>query len=158
MSNVFVVDQDRRPLDPVHPGYARWLLSQQKAAVWRRFPFTIILKEQQPEVPVRPLRLKIDPGSRTTGLALVQDATGEVVWAAELRHRGGQVHKRLAERRAVRCRRRQRKTRYRPPRFANRRRRTGWMSPSLTSRVTNVMTWVARLARLCPVGAHALWL
>ena len=41
MLKVFVVDQGKRPLDPVHPGYARWLLTKQKAAVWRRFPFTI---------------------------------------------------------------------------------------------------------------------
>ena len=156
MSKVFVLDQDRRPLDPVHPGYARWLLSQQKAAVWRRFPFTIILKAQQPEVPVQSLRLKIDPGSKTTGLALLADATGEVVWAAELTHRGGQVRQRLAKRRSVRRSRRQRKTRYRRPRFANRRRTAGWMAPSLASRVTNVLTWVARLARLCPVGALSL--
>src|ERR1051326_3889987 len=153
MSKVFVLDQAKRPLDPVHPGYARWRHTPQKAAVWRRFPFTIILTAQQSEVPVRPLRLKIEPGSKTTGLALVQDVTGEVVWAAELTHRGGKVRKHLAERRAVRRRRRQRKTRYRAPRFANRRRRVGWMAPSLASRVTNVLTWVARLTRLCPLGA-----
>lgn len=156
MSKVFVVDQDRRPLDPVHPGYARWLLSRHKAAMLRRFPFTIILKEQKPEVPIQPLRLKIDPGSKTTGLVLLADATGEVVWAAELKHRGGQVSKRLAERRAVRRNRRQRKTRYRQSRFANRRRKAGWMAPSLASRVANVLTWFARLARLCPIGALSL--
>ena len=111
MSKVFVLDHDGRPLDPVHPGYACWLHTPQQAAVWRRFPFTIILTWQQQEVPVRPLRLKIDPGSKTTGLALVQDTTGEVVWAAELTHQGGQVRKHLAERRAVRRSRRQRKTR-----------------------------------------------
>ena len=31
-----------------------------------------------------PLRLKLDPGANTTGLAIVNDATGEVVWAAEM--------------------------------------------------------------------------
>ena len=36
----------------------------------------------------RSLRLKIDPGAKTTGLALVHDTTGQVVWAAELAHRG----------------------------------------------------------------------
>ena len=34
--------------------------------------------------------MKIDPGSKTTGLAVVNDATGRVVWAAELAHRGQQ--------------------------------------------------------------------
>ena len=49
-----------------------------------------------------PLRLKIDPGSKTTGLAAVNDATGQVVWAAELSHRGQQVKERLDQRRACR--------------------------------------------------------
>ena len=101
MSNVFVVDSAKRPVDPIHPGYARWLLSQKKAAVFRRYPFTIILKEQKPDVPVQSLRLKIDPGRKTTGLALIHDASGEVVWAAELTHRGQEVRKHLADRRAV---------------------------------------------------------
>src|SRR5262249_50880725 len=156
MSKVFVRDQARRSLDPVHPGYARWLRAPQKAAVWRRFPLTSTLTAQQPGVPVRPLRLKVDPGSKNTGLTLLAEATGAVVWATELRHRGGQVCQHLAERRAVGRNRRQRKTRCRTPRFAKGRRRAGWMAPSLASRVPNVLTWAARLARLCPGGA--LWL
>jgi hypothetical protein len=44
MSNVFVVDTNKQPLNPVHPGRARILLSSGKAAVYRSFPFTIILK------------------------------------------------------------------------------------------------------------------
>lgn len=153
MSNVFVLDQDQRPLAPIHPGYARWLLSHQKAAVFRRYPFTILFKEPKPDVPVPPLRLKIDPGSKTTGLAVVNDASGEVVWAAELAHQGQQVRKHLADRRRVRRSRRHRKTRYRQPRFLNRQRGAGWLPPSLESRIANVLTWVKRLRRYCPLGA-----
>src|SRR6185437_15832651 len=91
MSFVFVLDTNKRPLDPIQPGRARLLLTQQKAAVFRQFPFTIILKEAQPVAPPASLRVKIDPGSKTTGLALVNDMTGEVLWAAELTHRGQQV-------------------------------------------------------------------
>jgi 5-methylcytosine-specific restriction endonuclease McrA len=100
-----------------------------------------------------PLRLKIDPGSKTTGLAIVHDRSDAVVWAAELSHHGQQVRDRLLARRAVRRSRRQRHTRYRPARFANRRRPTGWLPPSLQSRIQNIETWVNRLRRLCPVGA-----
>jgi hypothetical protein len=44
MSKVFVLDTQKQPLSPVHPGRARVLLSQGKAAAFKRFPFTIILK------------------------------------------------------------------------------------------------------------------
>ncbi len=43
MSNVFVLDTMHKPLDPIHPGYARKLLFSGKAAVFKRYPFTIIL-------------------------------------------------------------------------------------------------------------------
>src|SRR5262249_7109232 len=129
---------------------------QGKAAVFRRYPFTIILREKRPEAPVNPLRLKMDPGSKTTGLAVVNDATGQVVWAGELSHRGQAIKKSLADRRAVRRNRRARKTRYRAPRFENRRGREGKLPPSLESRVHNILTWVARLRRLCPIEALSM--
>jgi 5-methylcytosine-specific restriction endonuclease McrA len=156
MSYVFVVDQQRRPLNPVHPGRARFLLTAGHAAVLRRYPFTIILQEAKPELPVTPLRLKIDPGSKTTGLAVVHDATSNVVWAAELTHRGGQIKENLDERRRCRRDRRRRHTRYRPARWKNRRRPNGWLPPSLQSRVENVVTWVERIRRWCPIGAISL--
>lgn len=153
MSKVFVLDPNQQPLNPVHPGRARLLLRQGKAAVWRRYPFTIVLKAQVKHPQVDPLRIKIDPGSKTTGLAIVNDASGEVVFAAELTHRGTQIRDRLEKRRAVRRARRQRKTRYRKPRFDNRRRAAGWLPPSLASCLQNVLTWVERLRRLCCITA-----
>ncbi len=75
MSKVFVLDTHKQPLNPVHPGRARLLLSSGKAAVLKRYPFTIILKTVVEQSVLEPLRVKIDPGSKTTGLALVNDAT-----------------------------------------------------------------------------------
>jgi 5-methylcytosine-specific restriction endonuclease McrA len=150
---VFVVDAEKHPLAPCHSARARRLLRAGKAAVWRCEPFTIILKRAVPDATPEPLRVKIDPGSKTTGLAVVQDATGQVVWAGEVVHRGQQVRDALLARRALRRGRRQRQTRYRPARFANRRRRQGWLPPSLESRLNNVLTWVARLQRYAPLTA-----
>jgi hypothetical protein len=79
-----------------------------------------------------------------------------VVWAAELHHRGERIRNALADRRAVRRSRRNRKTRYRKLRFLNRRRPAGWLPPSLESRVANIQTWVARLRRACPITSLAL--
>ncbi len=156
MSKVFVIDTNHQPLDPVHPGRARLLLKEGKAAVYRRYPFTIVLKRDVPEPQVQPLRIKLDPGSKTTGIALLNDASGEVVFAAELSHRGHAIKESLDSRRASRRSRRARKTRYRAPRFQNRRRKAGWLAPSLESRIANVLTWVARLARYAPVTAISM--
>lgn len=153
MSRVLIIDQQRRPLMPCTPARARLLLKQKKAAVVRRCPFTLILHEDRPEAVVQPLRLKIDPGSRVSGLALVNDTSGEVVWAAEVTHRGEQVHKDLQKRAAVRRGRRQRHMWYRPPRYHNRRRPKGWIPPSLKSRVQNIETWTQRLILGAPVGS-----
>ena len=114
MSKVFVLDTTKRPLNPVHPGSARKLLSSGQAAVFRRYPFTLILKRAVTSE-VQPLRLKIDPGAQTTGLAIVNEASGEVLWAAELAHRGRAIQAALESRRAVRRSRRQRNTRLRKP-------------------------------------------
>ena len=153
MSYVFVVDTTRKPLNPVHPGEARYLLNAGKAAVLKRFPFTIILKYPVETQEVQPLRVKIDPGSKTTGIAVVNDATGKVVFAAELSHRGQAIRDALLSRRGVRRGRRARHIRYRKPRFQNRTRPQGWLAPALMSRVSNVLTWVKRLQQVCPISA-----
>jgi 5-methylcytosine-specific restriction endonuclease McrA len=153
---VFVLDADRKPLTPCAPAVARKLLSSGKAAVLRRYPFTILLKRGVELPQARSLRLKIDPGSRVTGLAVLDDTTGAIVFAAEVEHRGLRIKAALDDRRALRRGRRNRKTRYRAPRFDNRPRREGWLPPSLESRVANVETWVGRLRRFAPIGALSL--
>jgi 5-methylcytosine-specific restriction endonuclease McrA len=152
MSNqnfVLVVDNNRKPLTPCNPAIARKLLSAGKASVLRRFPFTIVLHKEVNETPVEQCQIKIDPGSKTTGVVLLKGA--KVIWAMELTHRGEQIKLRLKERRAYRRSRRNRKTRYRQPRFKNRTRPLGWLPPSLQHRVSTTMTWVKRLSQFCAV-------
>src|SRR5262249_59413762 len=57
MSFVFVLDTTHQPLDPVHPGAARRLLSLGQASVWRRYPFTLILTRAASQALPHPLRL-----------------------------------------------------------------------------------------------------
>ena len=45
MTKVFILDANQEPLYPVRISHARVLLSQGKAAVFQRYPFTIILTE-----------------------------------------------------------------------------------------------------------------
>ena len=146
---VFVLDKNKKPLNPCHPARARKLLKAGKACVLRRYPFTIILKEEKPNSEPNNYQLKIDPGSKITGLAILQNE--RIIWAAELTHRGNQILEALTSRRQLRRSRRNRKTRYRKPRFLNRKRPEGWLAPSLMSRVHNIITWVKRLTNLCPI-------
>jgi hypothetical protein len=151
MSKIFVVDTNKTLLNPIHPGRARILLQEGKAAVWKRYPFTIILKDVLPN-PQFARRLKIDAGAKLTGLGLVNDSTSEVVWAAELEHWGFQIRDALTKRRQLRRGRRNRKTQYCQPRFDNRKRPAGWLPPTLQSRVENRVTWVLRLQKLGPIS------
>jgi 5-methylcytosine-specific restriction endonuclease McrA len=141
---------------PSWPGTSLAQSRQSGGAEAMRYPFTIVLKASVEQPEVHPLRLKLDPGSRTTGIALVDDQSGQVVFAAELSHRGKEIKEALDPRRGVRRRRRARHTRYRQVRFKNRRRPKGWLTPSLMSRVDNVEAWVQRLRRLCPITAISM--
>lgn len=153
MSNfVFVVDTNRKPLSPCTAGMARSLLKAGKAAVFCRYPFTIILSkavEANPE----PLELKLDPGAKVTGIAIKQGS--KVLFGAELQHRGQQIKDSLLSRRQLRRGRRNRKTRYRQARFLNRTRSDGWLAPSLQHRVLTILTWVRKFIRLAPAGRIA---
>jgi len=151
---VFVLDKNLKPLDPCHQARARELLDKGRAKVFRRYPFTIVLQDRVFEASVtHSHRIKIDPGSKVTGIAVVQEETGRVTNALEVSHRGQQIKNSLESRRSLRRGRRNRKTRYRKPRFLNRTRRTGWLPLSLESRIANIETWVRRIRKVCPVTA-----
>ncbi len=148
---VFVLDTNCKPLDPCTPARARKLLKSGRASIFRRYPFTIIIHDLEVENCVTlNHELKLDPGSKVTGLAILQN--DKVIWGAELVHRGQQIKDALETRRAIRRSRRNRKTRYRKPRFLNRTRPQGWLAPSLEHRVLTTMTWVKRLIKLCPIN------
>jgi len=145
---VFVLDTNRKPLSPCHEAVARKLLKQGKAAIFKRYPFTIILNKEVNEDIKQEYRLKIDYGSKHTGLAILQG--NNVIWLGQIDHRTD-IKKKLDDRRMYRRSRRSRKTRYRKPRFLNRRKEEGWIPPSLESRVNNIKTWVKRLQKLVPI-------
>jgi len=126
--------------------------------VYRRYPFTIILKETapdiEPDIEPEPIQLKLDPGSKTTGIALVQN--GKVIFAAELLHRGQTISTALEKRRAIRRGRRTRHLRYRQPRFDNRTRPKGWLAPSLKSRVDNIQSWFVKFLKFANITSISM--
>ncbi len=149
----FVLDTNKRPLDPVHPAVARKLLSCGEAAFFRRYPFTIILKNVV-ATDTQPVQVKLDPGSKTTGIALLKG--GKLIFVAELMHRGQTIKASLDSRRAIRRGRRARHTRYRQARFLNRTRPKGCVAPSLKHRVDTVLTWVNKFIKFAPISSIAM--
>lgn len=162
---VYVLDKRGKPLMPCSEKRARLLLERGRARVHRLVPFVIRLIDREREsCELQSLRLKIDPGSKGTGLALVRDQetvctdTGELKRTAvvlslmALQHRGMAIKLKLEARRAMR-RRRRNQLRYRATRFNNRTRPSGWLAPSLQHRVDTTMAWVKRLQRWTPLTA-----
>src|SRR5258708_19866065 len=121
---VLVLDTQKKPLMPCTPKKARLLLPRGRAVVHRRYPLVIRLKDRRlEESVVQPLVLKIDPGSKTSGMAVARvEATpqGEVhhaVHLAEVGHRGEKVHEAMGTRAHAPRRRRSAHLRYRPTPF-----------------------------------------
>lgn len=102
---------------------ARLLLERGRAVVHKMAPFTIRLKDRTVEESgLQPLRLKLDPGSKVTGFAVLREDSpekAEAVLLGEIRHKAD-IKDKLDARRNQRRGRRNRKTRYRKPRFDNR--------------------------------------
>jgi len=152
---VFVVDKSGNPLTPCRPKRARILLRSGRAVVHKRYPFTIRIKDRVGEESVvKPVRVKIDPGSRYTGVAVVlEDSDGKqrLIAGIEIEHRGKSIKEAMTKRAGYRRRRRSANTRYREPRFDNRTRPEGWLPPSLKHRVDTAISWVERLMKVAPV-------
>jgi len=162
--SVYVLDRSGRALMPCGEKRARLLLARGRARVHRLVPFVIRLVDvSAQDCALQPLSIKIDPGSKTTGLALVRTArrvdapTGEistgvvVLSLVEIAHQGRQISEALTARRQMR-RRRRNQLRYRAPRFLNRGGdRAGWLAPSLRHRIDTTLAWVNRIRRWAPV-------
>ena len=159
MINVFVLDKDHKPLMPCQPARARRLLRAGRARVHKLHPFTIRLVDRTlADSAVQPVLIKLDPGSKETGIAVVREdekKTHHALYFINLRHRGASIRDALTARRQLRRGRRSRNLRYRAPRFLNRRRPDGWLPPSLQHRVDTTKSWVDRLRRLVPVSGLA---
>lgn len=150
---VFVLDRQKNPLMPCTEKRARQLLERGRAMVHKIAPFTIRLKDRTAaESVLQPLRVKFDPGSKTTGMAIVlKGAKGsKVVFFGEIVHKAG-IKAKLDARRALRRGRRYRKTRYRQARFQNRKRKEGWLPPSLEARVDQTLHAMAKIRQGAPV-------
>eukprot|EP01024_Parvocaulis_polyphysoides_P038650 TRINITY_DN347_c0_g1_i5.p1 TRINITY_DN347_c0_g1~~TRINITY_DN347_c0_g1_i5.p1 ORF type:complete len:224 (-),score=23.75 TRINITY_DN347_c0_g1_i5:329-913(-) len=155
---VFVEDKHGNPLMPTTQQRCNELTDKGKAFFVCFFALTIRLTERIGG-DLQALELTFDPGSKTTGIAMVLHGKkkSKVIWAANLEHRGWQIKKELEKRKNAR---RSRPSRFprrgketekhvqdaegifneaklpsRKRRFLNRKRQAGWLPPSVISRV-----------------------
>ena len=138
---VFILDKHKQPLMPCSEKRAPLLLERGRARIHKMYPFTIRLADCTGGA-TQPLALKIDPGSKQTGIAIVREAatTSTVVALVELKHCGAAIGKALKQRAG-----------YRRRGSANLRKREGWIPLSLQHRVDTVIATVACLRQLAPV-------
>ncbi|TVR63468.1 MAG: hypothetical protein EA420_07510 [Candidatus Competibacteraceae bacterium] len=71
---VFVLDRHKKTLMPCSEKRARKLLARGRARVHRRMPFAIRLVDREVcDSVLQPLKIKLDPGSQMTGIALARE-------------------------------------------------------------------------------------
>ena len=146
---VYVLNKDGHPLMPTdRHGKVRRMLRNGEAKVVRRCPFTIQLLYEA-EDNVQEITLGVDSGSKTIGLSATTDS--KVLYEAEVELRNDIVEL-LATRRELRRSRRNRKTRYRKPRFNNRTRPEKWLAPSVSQKVQTHLTVVEKVCHILPIS------
>lgn len=148
---VYVLDINGQPLMPTtRHGKVRGLLNSHLAKVVKRCPFTIQLLYRSTKE-TQPVSLGVDAGSKHIGLAATTEK--KAVYQEELAPRNDVV-KLLSVRRALRCSRRNRKTRYRKSRFNNRvhSKHKGWLAPSVEVKIQEHITAIKRICQILPIS------
>jgi hypothetical protein len=131
---------------PTTPQKARKLIKKNKAKIINYEPFTIQLLYATGETK-QPVNIGIDLGAKHIGVAIQTD--NKVISKGEIELRDD-VKSLLETRKTYRRSRRNRKTRYRKPRFDNRKRQDNWLPPSIQSRINNTFMWIDRFVELVP--------
>lgn len=145
---VYVISHTGKALMPTNRhGKVKHLLREGKARVVRREPFTIQLLYDNTEY-TQPITLGVDAGSTHVGLSATNESNE--LFASEVTLRRD-IPGLLAARREARSTRRNRKTRYRAPRFDNRRRPDGWLAPSVEQAVQSHLALIRKVHSILPV-------
>lgn len=145
---VYVLNKDGNPLMPTERhGKVRRMLREGKAKVVRREPFTIQLLYETTNY-TQDITLGVDAGSKHIGLSA--STKKKELFAGDVELRTDIVDK-LSARREARSGRRGRKTRYRAPRFDNRRRPEGRLAPSVQHKADCHLNRIAFVHKILPV-------
>lgn len=143
---VYVKNLRGEALMPTTPQKARKLIKENKAKIVNYTPFTIQLLYATGET-TQPVSIGIDLGAKHIGVAIQSE--NKVISKGEIELRDD-VKSLMETRKIYRRSRRNRKTRYRKPRFNNRKRPDNWLPPSIQSRIDNTFMWIDRFMGLVP--------
>jgi hypothetical protein len=145
---VYVISKEGKPLMPTkRHGKVRRMIRTGEAIVVRRTPFTIRLLRES-ELYTQPVTLGVDAGSKVIGLSASTEK--KELYAAEV-HLRTDVTELLSTRRAFRRARRNRTTRYRAPRFKNRRIPKGWLAPTIENKIHRHIKCVEDVHKILPI-------
>lgn len=145
---VYILDIDNNPLMPTERhGHVRRLLRDGKACVVKRTPFTIKLSYLTTNY-VQEVSLGIDAGTRHIGVSATTKS--KELFASEVVLRNDIVDL-LSTRREQRRTRRNR-LRYRKARFDNRKKKVGWLAPSVLNRVNAHLKVIRNVHRILPIA------
>ena len=146
---VYVLSKTGQPLMPTeNHAKVRILLKQGKAKVVHRCPFTIQLLYSSTNY-TQKVTLGVDSGSKHIGLSAT--TKDKVLFESDVELRNDIVDL-LSSRRELRRSRRNRKLRYRKPRFNNRRRSDGWLAPSVKQKVDTHITMIAKVHKILSIS------
>ena len=128
-------------------GKIGYLLRHGKAHVVSRVPFIVQL-DYESTTYTQDVSLGIDAGSKHIGISASSEK--KELFAAQVELRSNVVNL-LSTRRELRQNRRNRKTRYRKARFDNRKKKDGWLAPSVEQKVDNHLKVIRLAHKLIPV-------
>ena len=128
-------------------GKIGYLLRHGKAHVVSRVPFIVQL-DYDSTTYTQDVNLGIDAGSKHIGISASSEK--KELFAAQVELMSNVVNL-LSTRRELRQNRRNRKTRYRKARFDNRKKKDGWLAPSVEQKVDNHLKVIRLAHKLIPV-------
>ena len=149
---VYVLGMDGDPLDPTHPAKARILLKCKKAKVVKRLPFTIKLTYKIKNPKTQKYTLGVDTGFSKLGTAVINEKD-EVVYLSEVTLRND-IKNIMQNRSQNRRGRRNRNTRYRKPRWLNRKNsiRKDRYLPTMISKFNSHMKEIKFIESILPIS------
>ena len=146
---VYVISKNGQPLMPTeNHAKVRILIKNKKAKMVKKCPFTIQLTYDSTNY-TQEITLGVDSGSKHIGLSATTKS--KVLFESDIELRNDIVDL-LSTRRQNRRTRRNHKTRYRKPRFNNRKRKDGWLAPSVQNKVDSHLTVIRKVHEILPVS------